>query len=86
VQNTLNSITVLDLLVSRGGRRRVLLAQLLSNGRLSLLDKLLELENLLVESLQFHQLNLKLLFGILKLAVGILPDWRRVVGGGLVAC
>jgi hypothetical protein len=86
VQNTLHSITILDLLVSRGGRRRILLAQLLSNGRLPLLNKLLKLKNLLMKSLQFHQLNLKLLFRVLEVAVGALPDRRWVVGSGLVTC
>jgi hypothetical protein len=86
VQNTLDSIAILNLLVGRGGRGRILLAQLLSNGRLPLLDKLLKLENLLVKSFQFHQLNLKLLFRVLELAVGALPDRGWVVGGGLVTC
>jgi len=80
VQNTLDSITILDLLVSGRGRRRILLAKLLGNRRLSLLDKLLELKNLLVKSFQFHQLNLKLLLRVLELAVGVLPDRRRVIG------
>ena len=86
VQNTLNSITVLDLLVSGRGRRRVLLAKLLSNRRLSLLNKLLKLKDLLMKSFQFHQLNLKLLLRVLEIAVGALPDRRRVIGRGLVAC
>jgi hypothetical protein len=80
VQNTLNSITILDLLVSGRGRRRILLAKLLSNRRLSLLNKLLKLKNLLVKSFQFHQLDLKLLLGVLEFAVGVLPDRRRVIG------
>lgn len=80
VQNTLDSITILDLLVSGRGRRRILLAKLLGNRCLSLLDKLLELKNLLVKSFQFHQLNLKLLLRVLELAVGVLPDRRRVIG------
>lgn len=86
VQNTLNTITILDLLVSGRRRGRILLAKLLSNRRLSLLNKLLKLKNLLVKSFQFHQLNLKLLLRVLELAVGVLPDRRRVIGGGLVAC
>lgn len=86
MQNALDSIAILDLLVSRGRRRRILLAQLLSNGRLPLLNKLLKLKNLLVKSLQFHQLNLKLLFRVLEVAVGALPDRGWVVGSGLVAC
>lgn len=74
VQNTLHAITLLDLLHGRGGWGRILLAQLLSNRCLPLLHQFLKLKNLLVQSIQFHKLNLKFLLGILEIAVGILPD------------
>jgi hypothetical protein len=76
VQHTLHAITLLDLLHSRRGWGRILLAQLLSNRCLPLFHQFLKLKNLLVQSIQFHELNLKFLLGILEIAVGILPDGR----------
>jgi hypothetical protein len=78
VHDTLDSVALLDNLHGRGRRGRVLLAQLLGHGGLPLLDEALKLEDLLVQGVELHQLDLELLLGVLKLVVRVLPDGRRV--------
>lgn len=88
MHDTLDPVTLLDHLHGRGRRGRVLLAQLLGHGGLALLDKALELEDLLVQGVELHQLHLELLLGVLELVGRVLPDGGRrgvvvVLGGDL---